>query len=46
MTALLLILCGVAAGWYARKAYATWRAERAVGLVLNGLDPSIIRRAP
>jgi hypothetical protein len=46
MTALVLILCGMAAGWYARKAYATWRAERAVGLVLRGLDPSIIRRAP
>lgn len=46
MTALLLVLCGAASGWHARKAYATWRAERAVGLVLRGLDPSIIRRAP
>lgn len=46
MTALLLAVCGAAAGWYARKAYATWRAGRAVGLVLRGLDPSIIRRAP
>jgi len=46
MTALLLVLCGVASGWYVRKAYATWRAQRAVGLVLRGLDPSIIRRAP
>jgi hypothetical protein len=46
MTAVLLHLCGVASGWYLRKAYATWRAQRAVGLVLHGLDPRIIRRAP
>ena len=46
MTALLLVLCGAASGWYARKAYATWRAQRVVGFVLRGLDPGIIRRAP
>jgi len=46
VNAVLLILCGMALGWYGRKAYATWRSERAVGRVLRGLDPSIIKRAP
>jgi hypothetical protein len=46
MTALLLHLCGVASGWYLRKAYATWRANRTGRAVLLGFDPGIIRRAP
>ncbi len=46
MTTALLLTCGALAGWYARKAYTAWRSRRVVGLMMRGLDPQIIRRAP
>lgn len=46
MSAALAFACGLAGGWFGRRAYSTWRSQRAVRMVLQGLNPGIIQRAP